>query len=339
MRGLLPARRNYNPSLLALSGGGFLFAYRTEAEDALEIGVSTIALAVLDDVLAVQGNSRLTVPDAPADASVEDPRLFEHQGSPWVAFTVARYTGQGLRSRQAYAPLVRDGKGWKLGEVLFPAFGANGGGGMEKNWTFFSAEGQIRCIYDLGFAKWTVLGLDGENVTERWVSDALAWSWGRPSGGTPATPWQGQLLTVFHSFVKHPTRQRFYHAGVLTFDAVAPHSPRLMSPQPVMTAREEWGRPAYAPWQPICVFPGGLVQRGNDLLVAYGRNDVDGVIESLELGPLAPAKIRPGSRHEVLLRLTGNVRVRGRHGSAGQIVSVPPSSARLLISRGKAEAT
>jgi predicted GH43/DUF377 family glycosyl hydrolase len=338
MRGLLSARRNYNPSLLALSGGGFLYAYRTEAVGEPEVGVSGIAVAVLGDDLQVAGNSRLTLPGATSDTSLEDPRLFEHQGRPWAAFTVARYTGQGLRSRQALAPLLRAPKGWKLGEVVFPAFGANGGGGMEKNWTFFSAEGQIRCIYDIGHAKWTVLGLDGERVTDRWISDAVAWDWGRPSGGTPAIPWRGEFLTLFHSFVEHPTRQRQYYAGALTFGAVAPHAPRLISPEPMMVARDDWGRPTYAPWQPVCVFPGGLVEREGELLVAYGRNDVDGVIEPVETGPLVAARIRPGSRHEVLLRLTGNVRVRGRHGSSGQLVSVPPGAARLLISRGKAEA-
>ena len=338
MRGLIPARRNYNPSLLALSGGGFLYAYRTEAATEKEVGVSGIALAVLDDALEVQGNWRLELPDAPADASVEDPRLFDHQGRPWVAFTVARYTGKGLRSRQAYARLRRAGKGWKLGEVLYPDYGANGGGGMEKNWTFFSAEGQIRCVYDLGFARWTVLGLDGERVTDTWIDAALEWPYGRMSGGTPAIPWNGDLLTLFHSFRDHPTRQRYYYAGALTFEALAPHRPKLATPQPVLVGREEWGRPEYAPWQPLCVFPGGLVQRGDELLVAYGRNDIDGVIEPLELPALAPATIRPGSRNEVLVKLTRNVRVRGRHGSPGQLVSLPPRDARLLIYSKKAEA-
>jgi predicted GH43/DUF377 family glycosyl hydrolase len=338
MRGLLPARRNYNPSLLALSGGGFLYAYRTEAKTEKEVGVSGIAVAVLDDALAVQGNSRLLLPDAPADASLEDPRLFEHLGAPWVAFTVAQYTGKGLRSRQAYARLLRAGKGWKLGAVLYPAFGANDGRGMEKNWTFFSAQGQIRCIYDLGFARWTVLGLDGERVTDTWIDDALEWPYGRMSGGTPAVPWKGDLLTVFHSFKDHPKRQRYYYAGALTFEALAPHRPKLVTPQPVLVGREEWGTPDYAPWQPLCVFPGGLVARDGQLLVAYGRNDLDGVIEPVELPAMAPATIRKGSRNEVLVRLTRCVRVRGRHGSPGQVVSLQPSAARMLIYSKKAEA-
>jgi predicted GH43/DUF377 family glycosyl hydrolase len=338
MLGLIKARRNYNPSLLALSGGGFLYAYRTEAETEKEVGVSGIAVAVLDELMAVQGNSRLKLADAPPDASVEDPRLFEHQGEPWVAFTVARYTGKGLRSRQAYAPLLRAGKGWKLGQVLYPDYGANDGQGMEKNWTFFSAQGQIRCIYDLGFSRWTVLGLDGEQVTDRWIDDALEWPYGRMSGGTPAIPWKGDLLTFFHSFKDHPTRQRFYYAGALTFEALAPHRPKLATPQPVLMGREEWGRPDYAPWQPLCVFPGGLVAQGDQLLLAYGRNDLDGVIEPINLPAMAPATIRPGSRNEVLVKLTRNVRVRGRHGSPGQLVSLPPSAARLLIGGKKAEA-
>ena len=335
MRGLLSARRNYNPSLLALSGGGFLFAYRTEAQGA---NVSTIALAVLDDELEVRSNTRLEVPCAPADASVEDPRLFTHQGEPWAAFTVARYSGLGWWSRQAYAPLVKAGKRWKLGEVSFPVQGANDGSGMEKNWTFFSAEGQIRCIYDIGFARWIVAGLDGERVTDRWISDALEWRYGRMSGGTPAIPWKGDMLTVFHSFQTHPTRQRVYYAGALTFEAKAPHRPKLATPEPILVAREEWGRPEGADWAPLCVFPGGLVERDGGLLLAYGRNDLDAVIEPLEPPLMRTATIRPGSRHEVLVKLTRNVRVRGRHGTPGQLVSLSRVQAQMLITSKKAEA-
>jgi predicted GH43/DUF377 family glycosyl hydrolase len=332
--GLIKAKRNYNPSLVS-TGEGFLLAYRSEPED---FRVSEIVLADLDAAHNVLRNQRLKVPNVPAGCSLEDPRLFWFAGDLYIAFSIAKYgASDGWKCVQAYGRLARKGRNWTLPTTWVPRYGANDWSGKEKNWTFFEAEGALRCIYDMGAAGWTVLELADDLVVNEWRHPAPTWRWGRMSGGTPAVDWEGQKLTVFHSWERHGLRHRIYHMGFLAFDAVAPHAPRMVSTEPVLTAKEEWGRPdSAAGWQPLCVFPGGLEAYGSKALISYGRNDLDAAIGVFRIDRLKPVASRRNLGREQRIRLLGNVMLNGRQTWAGTEVSVLSADAASLIARGKA---
>lgn len=332
--GLIKAKRNYNPSLASV-GEGFLLAYRSEPEDFTR---SELVLAELDADLQVVRNQRLKVPGVEPEHSLEDPRLFLFDGALHLAFSIAHYGQEhGWHAVQAYGRLVKRGKSWTLPKVYQPVYGANDWGSKEKNWTFFEAEGALRCIYDMGAAGFTVLELDGDEVVNEWRHDPLQWRHGRLSGGTPAVPWQGQLLTMFHSWERHGERQRLYHAGFLAFEAQAPHAPHLMTLRPVLTAQESWGRPEGVRWAPLVVFPGGLVLQGNEALVAYGRNDLSCVLGRFAVEGLSRIRGRDISR-ERRVRLTSGVMVAGRPAYAGTEVTLPRFDADSLIALGRAVA-
>lgn len=332
--GLIKAKRNYNPSLVS-TGEGFLLAYRSEPED---FKASEIVLAELDRDMQVLRNQRLKVTGY-AGCSLEDPRLFWFAGELWIAFSIARYgEAGGWKCVQAYGRLKK-GKTWTLPLLHVPRYGANDWTGKEKNWTFFEAEGALRCIYDMGLAGWVVLELDGDEVVQEWRHPGVTWRWGRMSGGTPAVAWEGQLLTVFHSWEKHPRRHRLYHMGYLTFGATAPHAPRLISEAPLLTATDEWGTPEHAQgWQPLCVFPGGLEAYGAKALVAYGRNDLDCAAQQFKIDRLRPVQLLKPAGDEQRVRLLGHVLINGRQVWAGTEVSVRSLDAASLIARGKAVA-
>jgi predicted GH43/DUF377 family glycosyl hydrolase len=330
--GLIKAKRNYNPSLVS-TGEGFLLAYRSEPED---FKVSEIVLAEMDRDMTVLKNQRLKVAGH-AGCSIEDPRLFWFGGELHLAFSIARY-GEvgGWKCVQAYGKLKK-GKTWTLASVIVPKYGANDWSGKEKNWTFFEAEGALRCIYDMGTAGWVVLELDGDEVVQEWRHAPVAWQWGRLSGGSPAVDWEGQKITMMHSWEKHPRRHRLYHMGFLTFDAVAPHAPRMISQSPVVTAQDDWGTPEQAHgWQPLCVFPGSLEVYGTKALVGYGRNDFDCATGVFRIERLRPVSGRRVTGREQRIRLLGNVMLGGRQTWAGTEVSVLAADAASLIARGKA---
>lgn len=331
--GLIEAKRNYNPSLVS-TGEGFLLAYRSEP---LGRGVSEIVLAELDRDLKVLKNQRLKI-TGHAGCSIEDPRLFLYGAEPYIAFSIARYgEATGWKCVQAYGRLVKKGRSWTLPTVLIPEYGANDGTCKEKNWTFFEAEGALRCIYDMGAAGWTVLELNGEEVVKEWRHPPVSWQWGRMSGGTPAVDWEGQKLTVFHSWERHGLRHRLYHMGFLTFEAAAPHAPRMISTRPILSAQDEWGRPEVADhWQPLCVFPGGLEVYGNRALVAYGRNDMDCATQVFRIENMKQITPHRPVGREQRVRLLGNVMLGGRQTWAGTEVSILRSDAASLIARGKA---
>lgn len=332
--GLIQAKRNYNPSLV-LTGEGFLLAYRSEPEDFTR---SELVLATLDADLQVLRNQRLKVPGIDPAHSLEDPRLFMYGDCPYIAFSIAHYGQEhGWHAVQAYGRLVKRGKSWTLPKIYQPRYGANDWSSKEKNWTFFEAEGALRCIYDMGAAGWTVLELDGDEVVEEWRHAPLGWRYGRLSGGTPAVPWDGQLLTAFHSWERHGAHHRVYHAGFLSFEAEAPHAPTAISARPFLTAQQCWGFPEGVRWAPMCVFPGGLVIEGNDALISYGRNDLSCALGRFRIDGLVRVKPRDVSR-ERRVRLTSGVMVAGRPAYAGTEVTLPRFDADSLIALGRAVA-
>lgn len=333
--GLIKAKRNYNPSLVS-TGEGFLLAYRSEAEN---FTVSEIVLAELGKDMKVLRNQRLKVPNAKG-CSFEDPRLFWFAGDLHIAFSIAKYgLVGGWKCVQVYGRLVRQGRSWTLSEVLTPRYGGNDWNSKEKNWTFFEAEGALRCVYDMGASGWTVLELEGEEVVNEWRHAPLSWKWGRMSGGTSAVDWEGVKLTVFHSWERHPRRHRLYHMGFLTFSATAPHAPIAISEAPILTAKDDWGAPEHAQnWLPLCVFPGGLEAYGNKALVSYGRNDLDCATQMFRIERLR--KVRPRESHgrERRIRLLGDVMLDGRQVWSGTEAAVLAADAASLIARGKAVA-
>lgn len=332
--GLIQAKRNYNPSLVS-TGEGFLLAYRSEPKD---FRVSEIVLAELNSELKVLKNQRLKIPGVAADRSIEDPRLFWYAGEAYIAFSVAHYGGEdGWKAVQAYGRLKK-GKSWTLSQVWYPKFGANNWSSKEKNWTFFEAEGALRCIYDMNAAGWVVLELDGDEVVQEWRHPAIEWAFGRMSGGTPAVPWGDKLLTVFHSWQSHRERSRIYHMAYVAFEAKAPHAPLLISSRPIMTAMPRWGQPEGERWAPLCVFPGGIEVEGNQALVAYGRNDLSMAIDRFRIDGLGGVRQRRSSGPERRVRLTSAVLVRGRPAWPGTEVALPRYAADSLIARGKAVA-
>lgn len=333
--GLIKAKRNYNPSLVS-TGEGFLLAYRSEPED---FRVSELVLAELDGDRQVLRNQRLKVPGVEAGCSLEDPRLFWFAGNLFIAFSIARYgLEDGWKCVQAYARLEKKGRNWSMARVMVPKYGANDWSSKEKNWTFFEAEGALRCIYDMNAAGWVVLELDGEEVVQEWRHPAIDWSWGRMSGGTPAVAWGERLLTVFHSWQPHQGRSRLYHMAYVALESNAPHTPTLISARPIMTAMPRWGQPEGERWAPLCVFPGGLELDGNQALVAYGRNDLSMAIDRFRIDGMGAVRQRRSYGKERVVRLTGSVMVRGRPAFAGTEVALPRYAADSLIARGKAVA-
>lgn len=332
--GLIEAKRNYNPSLVS-AGEGFLLAYRSEPEN---FKVSEIVLAEMDAARNVLRNQRLKVPGVPAGCSLEDPRLFMYGGSPYIAFSIAKYgSSEGWKCVQAYGRLVKKSRSWSLSQTWVPKYGANDWSSKEKNWTFFEAEGALRCVYDMGASGWVVLEVDGDEVVREWRNAPLRWRWGRMSGGTPAVDWQGQKLAMFHSWEKHPRRSRLYHAAWVAFGATAPHAPTMMSAGPVITAEEEWGAPESAKgWQPLCVFPGGLELVGQKALVSYGRNDLDCAIEAIRVDQLRRVTTPVSAKGEIRVRLTGDVMIGGQPAWSGTEVAVQAADAANLIARHKA---
>lgn len=262
----------------------------------------------------------------------EDPRLFVHDDELHVAWTAADYARSPWRATMFYG-LVR----FDVGRIHVPAahqprYGLNLRDQREKNWQFFSLGGCLFAQYQATPQR--VIQLVGDTVVGEWTSPGFVWKHGRPSGSTPPIRTKaGTLLTFFHAFVPHAQRQRQYNFGALEFAPVVPFNIIRVSPGPIITAGDHW---PVAPdlWSPLCVFPGGAIERGDGWLVSAGINDIG--IRLFDLTPddvpLATPSALPVEELGYFRALTGFM-FGGRVRTPGEIIEAPLSIARKLLNR------
>jgi predicted GH43/DUF377 family glycosyl hydrolase len=245
------------------------------------------AICPIDDkTLQPAGPSQmLDLPETNGDEHMEDARLFEHQGQPYVSYTemTGYQPGVDFKCVMKYARLslrkTRAGEAWRVEETFLPKYGRNDWKSKEKNWVFFSVGPRLFCIYG-DEPEHLVLELEGDRVVNEWKSPAPFWEWGVVRGGTPpALLADGNFLTVFHSSMpseKPPTYVRYF-AGAYVFRGQAPFDVLGISLKPLLSASEEDGHkvdPRYVEgWKPLVVFPCGLVQNRDSWLLSFGIND------------------------------------------------------------------
>lgn len=264
---LAPAVRAYNASVADFHGRR-LMAYRQEPDRHFR---SRIRMAELSDGHVI-GDRAVEIPEiSPGLESLEDPRLFHHDGGLWIAWTAAHYSGTEWTCRQRYGRLDEAGTRWKVAAPLTPQYGRNGGTSKEKNWQFFSAGGGRLFVQ---YSPSHVIELHGERVIGEWKDKPLPWKWGKPSGGTPPMPFApGRLITFFHSFEHDPAQARRYNFAALVIEDAPPFRRVSCSAVPLVIASEHDPLPAEKIWQPACIFPCGAVKDGDDWLISAGVND------------------------------------------------------------------
>lgn len=239
---------------------GYLLAYRTGWYN------SDICLAFLDDDLQETAPSKcldLLHPDA--SYGREDPRLFFHDGAWHVSFIGVVRNEQGqLHTNVLYARLTEN---FDVEAIYHPTYPQRNF--WEKNWIFFSHEGQLYAVYSI--APHRILKIDGAKATLVYDTPTPArWSSGEPRGGSTPILTGDEYWTFFHSRHVRPDGVRCYDIGVYTFEAKPPFRILRFTPTPIDTADMET-KPAdqYA----AVLFPCGAVLRENDWLVSMGVHD------------------------------------------------------------------
>jgi beta-1,2-mannobiose phosphorylase / 1,2-beta-oligomannan phosphorylase len=105
------------------------------------------------------------------------------------------------------------------------------------------------------------------------------WETGRIGGGPPPIRMPDGWLELYHGnrFPTRPGEVGAYAAGALLLDAEDPAVVRRRTPEPVFEAQADFERQGFVP---DVVFPTGIVEAGDRLLVYYGAADaVTAVVE------------------------------------------------------------
>lgn len=279
----LLARGTYNPSRSTSYGVPVISArvhlpYRWETR-----------LVVHTPKLGVQP---VELPDSFDACSHEDMRLFTGRSRALMAsFTLAKVLkNKQARCITAFGELRRKGGHWQIKRLRIPRYGRNNWRGMEKNWVFFSHEGQLHAIY-ASHPRQVILRMDDDGkVLEEIVSKGPRWAYGEIRGGTSPLPWApGQWLRFFHSRTDEkgaiPHR---YHIGALLMQDHAPFRVLRVTEHPILSGNEEWF-PGCHHWKPNVVFPCGATMSGNYYHLSYGVNDAASRILSLRKEHVFPS--------------------------------------------------
>jgi hypothetical protein len=221
----------------------------------------------------------------------EDMRLFVHKGN-----LCGVYFEGTVHDRGAGLVVVAFDEALNVIETFEPRFGDSRQ--LEKNWQFFSHEGEMLCIYSI--RPHVVLHKQGNRMVRVARTD---WAGSLPNriyGGTPPIEFDGEYLSFFHSWRPWPERgvssfrfrlhplfsaahsvlgwpmrgagtwpHRIYEAGAYTFDKVWPFRVRRYTPEPLLSANTEDA----AADRPACVFPCGACWHDGEIILSYGYHD------------------------------------------------------------------
>ncbi len=146
----------------------------------------------------------------------------------------------------------------------------------QKNWVGFDWHGELMLIY--APHPHEILYPDlrtGECLSIYKTQPKVQWEWGTLRGGTAPIMVDGEYLAFFHSAIVTTSiaskgkKMWHYYMGAYTFAAEPPFAITSMSPMPI--AGE--GYYTQSNYEKRVVFPGGVVDCGDHLLVAFGKDD------------------------------------------------------------------
>ena len=256
-----PGTPRFNGSIVRFKGK-LLLGYRYY--NPKDEGKTQIGIAELDEDYNVVQNTHVNLTPHGSTRIFEDCRLFEHNGKLYMSF--AELDIIGYPSFRVIQRLVQ------LGTLLQQArdFRLHVGGNykkVEKNWSYYSDNGVLRCIYDIPTQHtFDVDEVNGVAVNEQ-KGKPIIWSMGHLRGGTPLLPFEDGFIGFHHTGTDHEWLMRRYGMGVFTFK-----NKRLTGLSYGFlygTQREEW----CGKGNPRCVFPSGIVDDGDKYLVSCGVND------------------------------------------------------------------
>lgn len=281
--------RAWNPSIARLNGRTFVSYNCGPDQCRSSTKVCNIRLAEIDSRFRAISDRKL---ELGSDSTIRaDMRLFAHHSKLWGVF----FEGT-LHENASGLVVVEFADDLTARERFKPSFGRRRC--YEKNWQFFSHEGDLFCVYSI--QPHVVLRRVGPNMQQVARTEWLPLLCPPPLGGTPPIEYEGEYLSFFHSwepwaarglsswrFRIHPVLSvmnrlagwpfpgagtwphRIYSVGAYTFERTFPFRVVRYTPEPLLVARTTDARPG----RPACVFLSGVCWLGDAVLLSFGYHD------------------------------------------------------------------
>jgi len=143
----------------------------------------------------------------------------------------------------------------------------------QKNWAPFISDDTLLLSYTLHPHEVIYPNLlTGECYLSYKTFGTINWKWGTLRGGTPAQLVDGEYLAFFHSSSSTDSPNGYtwtYYMGAYTFSVEPPYQITHISAKPIISPE------FYSSSEAIkkVIFPGGFVDADPFIYIAYGRDD------------------------------------------------------------------
>lgn len=159
----------------------------------------------------------------------------------------------------------------------------------QKNWSPFEWNHKLFLSYTISPHEIIYLNLTNGDCYKFYETQSkIDWEWGPLRGGTPPLLVDGEYLTFFHSGMMASSPVSFgwdlwhYFMGVYTFSADPPFQITKISRRPIIAD----GFYEASHYQKRVIFPGGFVVADEKIYLAYGRDDYEVWIATIDKAAL-----------------------------------------------------
>ena len=283
----------FNPSLIKTEEG-FLLIFRYCPDRVRESHVSYIGAVFLNESFDVISEPQLLSTrrsNSKTLSQSEDPRIFSYRGRNFIVFN---------DNPEIENPTFEERRDIYLAELYF-----------QRSEGIFSLSSPIKLIYEEKYKtqwwqknwipfEWNkklllVYTIDPHEIIDPNLTNGkcylgyrtetkLDWKWGTLRGSTPALLIDGEYLSFFHSGLYTATEASWgcelwhYYMGAYAFSSEPPFNITKITPAPIIG--DGFYTTSYC--EKRVIFPGGCVVSGPYIYVAYGKDDHEMWIATLD---------------------------------------------------------
>lgn len=292
----------YNPSIIKFNNT-YLLTFRYQPNRFFQSWISYIGIVVLNEAFEIISEPQLIDTRLYFNLTLsqsEDARIFSFQDRLYLIYNDnvhLTYPSLNERRDMYIAELIWADDQFLLTEPTKLFHEADYDTVLwQKNWSPFEWNGNLLLSYSLNPHQVLSPDLsDGscQKIYETSAQKASIWSYGTMRGGTPALLVDGEYLAFFHSglFTSSVSSNKVdlwhYYMGAYTFSANPPFGLTKISSSPI----DSPGFYTYSSYEKRVIYPGGFVVDGNNLYVAYGKDDNEIWIATMDLTQLKKSMV------------------------------------------------
>jgi predicted GH43/DUF377 family glycosyl hydrolase len=279
----------YNPSLIRF-GEGYLLSFRDTPDSQNKHWISYVVVVLLDknfDPISPPQTLNTRPSGHPVPSQSEDARLVAYRDKIYLIYndnTQLENPGFNQRRDIHIAELLYVEGTFSLAPPIKLFSEDKRNILIQKNWTPFEWNEMFLLVYSMSPHEILFPNLiNGECYFGFKTHPSIEWPWGTLRGGTPALRMDDEYLSFFHSgtIMSSPSSWNVplwhYFMGAYTFSADPPFTITKISPKPIVG--EGFYTPS--PYYKRVIFPAGFVVNDPYIHVAYGKDDSEVWIATL----------------------------------------------------------